>query len=467
MINLRQDNMNREEKIREILSACSWLLSAEEIQSMENSLQETPPVSIRFNPFKESNSRQGNPVPWCTNGIYLDQRPSFTLDPFLHAGSYYVQEASSMFLDHILRQLLPEREKWRVLDLCAAPGGKSTLTSALLPNGSLLVSNEIIANRASVLRENIQKWGIPNTIVTSLDPVVIGEKVADFFDMIIIDAPCSGEGLIRKDHGALDEWSVGNVHKCDVRQKKILSDIWSSLKPGGILIYSTCTYNKSENEDQLEFLATEMRARNIEIDVPSEWNIVQTTTSELTGFRFFPHRIKGEGFFVSVIRKPEGHFRELHINNKLPLLERASVKDKSPMIDLLDDNYSAIITKKENDYYFIHEDLFNDVQVLSQRIPLLHQGNPLATVKGKDVIPDPALALSLALNRKKYPGINLDLRNALLFLKKEQITCDANDGWNLISYKDRPLGWLKQMGNRSNNYYPKEWKIRMQLPEVL
>lgn len=224
-------------------------------------------TSIRLHPQKGKNLFADNEqVPWCATGRYMPQRPVFTTDPLYHAGAYYVQEPSSMFLDYVLGQLLPNRSGLRVLDLCAAPGGKSTLIASLLEEDSLLVSNEVIRTRASILEENMTRWGHMNTWVTSNDPRDLG-KLKSYFDVIVVDAPCSGSGLFRKDQRALDEWSEGNVQLCSQRQQRILADIWPSLKQGGILVYATCSYSQQEDEDVIDWVADTFGVDSLGVEV--------------------------------------------------------------------------------------------------------------------------------------------------------------------------------------------------------
>ena len=283
-------------------------LLGNESETFFQALVSESPTSIRLNPEKTANtdlpfsellSRQ---VPWCSNGYYLKERPSFTSDPLLHGGAYYVQEASSMFLQVVLQQITGDTPL-RVLDLCAAPGGKSTLLANNLPKDSLLVSNEIIKSRASILKENIIKWGYDHIVVTNSDPNrFTGMKGA--FDMILVDAPCSGEGMFRKDEKAIMEWSENNLRLCEERQKRILSDVWDALAPGGYLVYSTCTYNPGENEDILNWILTTFDASSVEIR--HNFTAITPSPSPLHGYHFYPHKTSGEGLFMGVIQKNDG-----------------------------------------------------------------------------------------------------------------------------------------------------------------
>src|SRR5260221_5910839 len=261
------------------------------------------PTSIRINPLK-SNSKELEKIPWTDLGYYLDQRPSFTFDPLFHAGAYYVQEASSMFLEQALKQTVDLSQPICVLDLCAAPGGKSTHLLSLMSRESLLVSNETIRSRATILAENIQKWGSNNVVVTNNDPEDFG-KLEGFFDAIVVDAPCSGEGLFRKDPNAVNEWSEEHIELCVVRQQRIINQVWPSLKKNGVLIYCTCTYNEKENEKNIHWLVEEKKVESVKLKVESEWGVEEVKTKNTYGYRFLPHQVKGEGFFIAVVRKTE------------------------------------------------------------------------------------------------------------------------------------------------------------------
>ena len=285
------------------------LLGEAEYRLFEAALQREPVVSLRLNPGKPAvdpaSSPAGlTPVPWASTGYYAARRPTFTFDPLFHAGCYYVQEASSMFLEQVMRRYVSRPVT--MLDLCAAPGGKSTHARSLLPEGSLLVSNEVMRPRVSVLVENVQKWGHPDVVVTNNDPADF-RPLRHVFDVILTDVPCSGEGMFRKDAVAVDEWSPDNVALCRQRQRRILTDIWDCLKPGGLLIYSTCTYNKEEDEDNVAWMCDELDAEPLEVPVRPEWNIAPDLSGRgLPVCRFLPHRTQGEGFFIAALRKPDG-----------------------------------------------------------------------------------------------------------------------------------------------------------------
>ena len=294
-------------------------LLGNEFDSFEAALQADVPVSIRINEKKgtPAPSTAGAPcerVAWCETGYYLPERLSFTFDPLFHAGAYYVQEASSMFLEQAIRSHV--KTPVRCLDLCAAPGGKSTHLAACLPEGSLLVSNEVIRSRSHILAENIAKWGNPNCIVTNNDPKEIG-CLTHFFDVIVADVPCSGEGMFRKDTDSTGEWSVANVELCAGRGRRIIHDVWNALKPGGLLIYSTCTYNMEEDEENIHYITEELGAEALSIPVKDEWQITGPLKYDHPVYRFFPHKTKGEGFFLAALRKADGETEEIRFKNRI------------------------------------------------------------------------------------------------------------------------------------------------------
>lgn len=423
-------------------------------------LSEESPISIRINRSKESDSIKSLPnIPWCDNGYYLKERPQFTFDPLFHAGCYYVQEASSMFIGQAIKQYADNNI--RVLDLCAAPGGKSTLIADIIDQNSLLVSNEVIRSRANILAENIAKWGKANVVVTNNDPAQIG-KIKGFFDIILVDAPCSGEGMFRKDDNAIKEWSIENVKLCKERQQRILADIWPALKENGILIYSTCTYNREENEDNVVWMRDELGAEVLPVETRDEWNISSSITNDVTAYRFFPHKTKGEGFFCAVLRKStESTTHETHKKAK-------SSKDNKKKADLPLEFKEYLIQRDAFTYYpkgeswhAVPKHLHEDICFLSSELNTISEGICLGEFKGKDFIPDQSLALSGNLNKDAFIRYETDWKTAIAFLRKEALVLpEQPKGYILLTYKDTPLGFVKNIGNRANNLYPQEWRIR-------
>ena len=366
---------------RELFGEAVW-------QQYLHSFDEPVPVSVRLNPFKPATLPfpLGDPVPHCKDGYYLAERPNFTLDPLLHAGAYYVQEASSMYLDEIIRKELStfNYQLSTVLDLCAAPGGKSTLLRAALPEDVKLFSNEPDRRRVNILVENMQKQGHPNVVVTN-NYASDYKKSGILFDLILTDVPCSGEGMFRKDPATIKEWSVQNVMKCQQLQRSIISDIWDCLRPGGILIYSTCTFNRHEDEENIEWIKENFEA---ELILPEK--------------RFIPGVDRGEGLFMAVLRK-----------------------------------MSTDVTIQRHNM---------------QALRILSDGSKVQEVS----------ALSIATPKDAYPRVELSREDALKYLHRESLILpqETPRGYVIVTYQDLPLGFVKNIGTRANNLYPKEWKIR-------
>lgn len=437
-----------------------------EYGAFEEALESVAPVSIRVNPAKWAGSPALEPVPWASKGYYLPKRPLFTLDPLLHAGVYYVQEASSMFIEQAIRQHLSKHEPLIALDLCGAPGGKTTLLSSILPAGSLLLSNEVIKSRSNVLAENIQKWGTGYTLVSQNDPRDFN-RLPDFFDLMVVDAPCSGEGLFRRDPAACLEWSEANVKLCTERQRRILSDVWDSLKPGGLLVYSTCTYSQQENEENLAWLSREHGGESLSLQLDPAWGVTQTQEAGVSGYRFYPHKTRGEGFFMAVVRKTaennEGYGSSG--KRKRPILTRASNAHGETVGNWLADMDRWEIFQLNDRLTALPGNWVNEIDSLFQALRITYAGTPLAEIKQKQLNPLPSLGLSAWLNKDAHNLVSLELEMAQRYLKKEDIVPEgAPNGWVLVQYQGVPLGWIKRIGHhRANNYWPKEWRIRMEL----
>ena len=441
-------------------------LLKEEYEAFEAALNTPPPVSIRINTWKncgrnsinqsgESGDLSGDNmvfertrnilpskivwqqhdykaiqrIPWCNAGYYLPERPVFTLDPLFHAGVYYVQEASSMFLEQAILTILAKTEITETpvmaLDLCAAPGGKATHLLSLLPENSLLVCNEVIRNRCLILAENIAKWGRPNVIITQNDPHHFGRHLPHYFDVILADLPCSGEGLFRKDIAARKEWSMENVRMCAARQRRIIHDIWEALKPGGYLIYCTCTFNTEENEENIKRLTDELQAEIIPIPLTPEWNVSGATGCDLPVYRFFPHRILGEGFFLALIRK----------KSTCPPKTHPSRRIKTPFCKEIWDHCNT---------------------------------PPFKGAWGDFNIPPPKGSLDFFISplfAGNWARFELSYKQAITYLQREALSLptDAPKGHLIVTWQNTPLGFVKNIGTRANNLYPREWRIRKDL----
>ncbi len=422
-------------------------------------------TAIRINPSKTNDLDTShfafsvdNPVPWSSFGYYLSQRPSFTFDPFFHAGCYYVQDASSMFLEEAVKQSVDITKPLRVLDLCAAPGGKSTHLQSLISSESLLISNEVIKNRAGILKQNIYKWGSENVIVTNNDPQHF-KKLEGFFDVIVIDAPCSGSGLFRKDAAALAHWSKDNVQLCCGRQKRIISDAIDSLKEGGVLIYSTCSYSREEDEDIADWLVKEWNMENIKLTVAEDWGIVETISQQTQsyGYRFFPDRLKGEGFYLSVFRKTTN---PVAIKYKSTKLEKATLKENVIIKLWLVDKELTLL--KEYFFYALPSTMVEDYSIIKAALNVQYAGVAIGEIMKERLVPEHALAAS-SLVSSSIAKIEINYEEAILYLQKAEVKLNPSaKGWQLLTYQNRNLGWINALQNRVNNYYPKELRILKQ-----
>lgn len=453
-------------------------------------------VSVRINPSKQSSylsemlaGNMAEKVQWCSNGYYLAERPLFTLDPLFHSGAYYVQEACSMYMELAFSAIAAACKKdtcnilskapckdecegesdlfnnLNVLDLCAAPGGKSTHLLSLLGKDSVLVSNEVIRIRAVVLADNIAKWGACNAVVTNNDPADF-KAFEGYFDIIVADAPCSGEGLFIKEPQAINEWSTANVNLCAQRQQRILADIWPALKPGGFLIYSTCTYNKFENDGNVSFLENTFGAEVIDIPLPPDSGIIVTSKG---GIQFVPGLVKGEGQFMAVVRKPFGD--DSGRLGKTGYGKRMSDKVQFEKgCSYLPKNYTLVAAGELVKGY--RKELFEQIRFIEKNLKCLLSGIAVANKKGKDYIPHADFALQqivadmIAENRLPV-GINaieVSRDDALKFLAKEPLLLkDAPLGFILLTYNGLGLGFVKNMGTRTNNLLPMARRIKMDI----
>jgi 16S rRNA C967 or C1407 C5-methylase (RsmB/RsmF family)/NOL1/NOP2/fmu family ribosome biogenesis protein len=435
-------------------------------QKLLDSLVAEAAISIRLNPHKKIDTAFSSalePIPWCKEGYYLKERPVFTLDPLFHAGTYYVQEASSMIVGHAFSQLFPDSKNLRVLDSCAAPGGKSTHIASLLDESSLLVSNEIIRNRAMILSENIQKWGLSNVVVTNSDPQLFA-KLPGYFDAVIIDAPCSGEGMFRKDETAVKDWSLANVANCVNRQKQIVSDLWDSLKENALLFYSTCTFNTKENEEIASWICTELGAESIKITIDDSWGITPVENLGIHSLRCFPYKCKGEGFSLMVLRKTATtQSYNAKKRRKSFFVDVPKTIESALKTYITKDDYS-FVQNNAADIYTFHKSFESEIAMIGNVVKVVQAGTAVALVKGKDIIPNPAFAFSTIINKDTFAISEISKETALLYLSRGSFLLpDAEHGWQLLVYETIPLGFVKNLGNRINNSYPMEWRIRMNI----
>lgn len=408
-------------------------LLGEEADNFICAMEQSPVTSIRLNRRKPAAVFPGaKPVKWCRCGFYLAERPVFTLDPLLHAGAYYVQDASSMIYHEVVSRLSAHLQELAgsgspiplsLLDMCAAPGGKTTAMIDALPDGSRIVANEYVAKRAGILRENIAKWGYPDVVVTNNDSSAFAGN-RDSFDIVAVDAPCSGEGMMRKEPAAIQQWSPELIENCASLQKEILSNAVETVKPGGFLIYSTCTFNRKENEENAQFIATQLGLEPVDMDFPEDWGIPRGICTDLPVYRFMPHKTEGEGLFLSVFRKP-GEWSQSGIH------------------------------KKEN-------------SADTRKKTIMKYGKPHKSVaKSKNIsgeVPEIEKVLSIDFDRTSYPEADVSLQQAVAYLRREAIVLPPGTpkGLVTITYKGLPLGMAKNIGSRANNLYPKNWRILMQ-----
>lgn len=428
-----------------------------------NALAENPPVSIRQNPLKSpAPFHHKQKVEWCQTGYYLHERPLFTADPLLHAGCYYVQEAASMFIEAFVNENFNKNDAITALDLCAAPGGKSTHLVSLFDAKSTFICNELIPKRNAILCENITKWGTANVVVTQNEAKDFA-PLQNYFDLIVVDAPCSGEGMFRKDARAIEEWSTKNVEICSARQSEILANIIGSLKENGILIYSTCTFQTCENEDKVRWLCETMNFEEIKIRNPLPTAIQASNF----GYRFYPHRTQSEGFFIACLRKKSHHesarFQPKAIKKQIQ--KTAFNQVPSALLNMVSsaDFFEWFMFK--NQYCFAEKNTFAKLQTAEKFLNIKQAGTCLGAEKGKDILPHHAAALSIYLS-KQVPSFPVEKEEALKFLKGESLQKKMDKGWWAIQYENNCIGWAKSTGDRLNNHFPKEWKIRMDLSSI-
>lgn len=440
----------------------SW--GEEAAEQLIISMKSTSPVSVRLHPRKAGQTFETfENIPWCPLGRYLPERPVFTLDPLFHAGAYYVQEPASMFLWQVLKQISDNHEDLKVLDLCGAPGGKSSLAASFLDGKGLLVANEVIKNRAYILKANLEKTGYENCIVTNNDPKDFA-SLHGFFDIILVDAPCSGEGMFRKDNNAIREWSEENVSLCAARQKRILADVYPCLKEGGYFIYSTCTFNDDENIQNVIWAMENLHLESIPLTTAEDFDIMSIEQKQARGYQFTPHLHRSEGLFISLMKKiEETKTLKPAISKKNAPVTSSVKKSLAEQVDIPDS--MTVFSDPNEDLHVFPTRYFSDFQALSVCTRVIMAGINLGKMIRGELIPHHALALALDFN-EKFSKTPLSKEDSILFLKKNLTEIPGSaKGWTLITYQNLGLGWVKNIGNRINNYLPNEARIRMDIPD--
>ena len=447
----------------------------EEAIGSENALvafsafDEPASVSVRLNPFKGTSGPQGREVSWCRYGRILEERPVFTLDPLFHAGAYYVQDSSSMFVGYAFREFLkdfpkPVSRPLRVLDLCAAPGGKTTdLASSLREacgDDFLLVANEVMKARVGVLADNVAIWGDPNVVVTTDDPRAF-QTLPGFFDIVVTDVPCSGEGMFRKDEEAQRQWSEDNVALCESRQRRILADVWPALRQEGILIYSTCTFNRLENDGNVAWIEAELGAvcQTKEDVLGYKKGVLKTDM----GYSLVPGLVEGEGQYCAVLRKTSDVvFRDVRSGGRRPAPKvkgNPVPKEAAGLVSV-----PVVLRLRGNTVVTVPDRIASEVEMIEQELHVVAAGCALGTLKGNVLVPDADLSLSMILSDEAYPSVEVDRQTALAFLHRDNVVFpEAPKGYLLVRYQGHPLGFVKNLGNRCNSLHPQSRRIRMEI----
>ncbi len=441
-------------------------IGSERLQRAVEGLSQPASVSVRLNPSKCEGVKLpildgSTAVEWSKWGYMLKERPVFTLHPLFHSGVYYVQDSSAMYVGEAFRKALegaelPSDRPVRVLDLCAAPGGKTTDLAASLRavfgDRFILVANEVMHNRATILADNVARWGDPNVVVTSADPKAFA-RLEGWFDAIVADVPCSGEGMFRKDEEAVAQWSEDNVALCASRQRRIVADVWPALRGGGTFIYSTCTFNRDENDVNAQWIAEELDAEIL--NVPTDYQGLIKTES---GCSLVPGFVPGEGQYCAALRKGEVS------------VGRAPKPAKPSRPDALTAQISKyftvpVVAKTKGDMVIaVPAVIAAEVDVVASSLPVLASGCAVGQFKGKDLVPDEDLALCIALDGTAFATAALDKPSALAFLHKDALLLpDAPRGLVMLTYKGVPLGFVKNLGNRTNNLHPQSRRIRMDI----
>lgn len=429
-----------------------------EADDLLSSYQLPSVTSVRLHPAKSLNQAmswdESTKIPWGSNAFWLKERPVFALDPAFHGGAYYVQESSSMLLNWVLEELYEDVKPNRVLDACAAPGGKTTILSDFIGDSGVVIANELNRSRAQILREVLTKWGATNTLITSSAAQNFSDS-PEKFDLIVLDAPCSGEGLFRKDSGAVQEWSVQAVSGCAIRQREMANQLLNALTENGVLIYSTCTLSFDENEQVVEWLIREQGMEYIHLSPPKEWGFDVERFGY--GIRSLPHRSTGEGFFIAALRNPHErnpNVRKLKSQKITRPISREEAKWAADMGFQLED-----VSVFNQTIYQIPIEL-SALECIASIAFVMEPGSACAHVMGRWVEPAHAFAMRpQAIDQ--WTDMALDLDHAREYLRGAALPNEHAKGWCTVSYQGVRLGWAKGVQGRLNNAYPKEWRLRL------
>lgn len=443
------------------------LLAGDDRDAFWNAMMRPPEIGVRFNCHKRSSClpewvESAERVRWCPSGLYLDHRPQFVLSPLWHQGCFYVQDPSSMIYESLVAKLVDGSHRpLAFLDLCAAPGGKTTAAMNSLPGESLVVANEYVGRRASILKENLIKYGRGELIVCNSDTSHIADCGLEF-DIVVVDAPCSGEGMMRKEEEARNQWTPGLVRQCAALQKEILMDAWKVVRPGGYLIYSTCTFNRTENEENLSWLVENTGAEPVQVDFPEEWGIMRGIDTEIPCWRFMPHVTRGEGLFVAVVHKNPDAESLSHRSAKKDVKRQGAMR-KIPLPEWVKspDGWATI---EAGTHLSLFPERWKSYLERLQRVAnVIYCGVEYAACKGRDLVPVHPVAMSSVINMESMNCVEVYENSAIEYLRRNALPPFATDvpkGYVLIMYGGLPLGLVKNLGGRSNNLYPSEWRIR-------
>ncbi len=436
---------------------------SERAETLLSALNREPETSLRLNRHKSSWSPHYpdmSPVPWCRSGFYLSARPNFTMNPMFHAGAFYVQDASSMIYENIVETLVGN-QKVMVCDLCAAPGGKTTAILNAIPDGSVMLANEFSSSRVSVLKENLIKYGYPEIVVTNADTSRLA-TLRDCFDIVAVDAPCSGEGMMRKEEVARTQWGEGLIRKCTALQREILENAVEMLAPGGYLIYSTCTFNTSEDEDNATWIAESFGLIPVDTGLAGKFGIQPQVKGDIPCLRFIPGFVRGEGLFVCVFKKDvDESCRRGKIKGKVKAKKKEFTDPRILKIAKSWIDCDLEIINHDGHLLALTPSTANLLEAIPKGVRIISAGVEIGEIKGKDLIPAHALAMSVAMTHP-FPEVALSDDDAIRFLSRDTVELppDTPKGYVTVTNQNIPLGFMKNHGNRANNLYPSEYRIK-------